>query len=75
MLDNDVSLRDPTRQPGRYRHRCFVSIACLSLVVAPGCGFGDAATRSAASVEIIQGKDSAGAIIEPKRRPNRPLTD
>ncbi len=50
------------------RGRCTLSIVTLSLVVACGCGSGGSAILPQVSVEIIRGKDSAGAIIELEKR-------
>ena len=68
MLDQDLNPRNPTRQPARPHSACIITFAGLSLVVAFGCGFNGDAPRSGASVEIIQGKDSAGAAIELEKR-------
>lgn len=68
MLDQDLNPRNSTRKPVRRHHQCVVTFVCLSLVVGPGCGFSDGASRSGAPVEIIRGKDSAGAIIELEKR-------
>ncbi len=70
MLDRNLNLCNPTKDPGIGRHRCVVTFACLSLMAGPGCGFSDGASRSGGAVEIIQGKDSAGATIELERRGN-----
>ena len=70
MLDQALNLRDVTRQRGRH-YRSAATFACLSLIAAPGCGLGDATSRSEASVEIVRGKDSAGAIVELERRGSR----
>ena len=64
MLDQALNLRDRTRLRGRRHHRGVITFASLSLIATPGCGLSDAPSRSEASVEIIQGRDSAGAIIE-----------
>ncbi len=55
---------------GRSR-RCdgrVLAIVAVSLVVASGCGSGESALLPQASVEIISGKDSAGATIELEKR-------
>ena len=64
MLDHDLNLRNPTRKPARRHRPCVITFAGLSIVVASGCGFSGDAPRSGTSVDIIQGKDSAGATIE-----------
>ena len=68
MLDQDFNRRYATRRPWRRHRPCFVPFACLSLVVASGCGSGQSALLPQASVEIIRGKDSAGATIELEKR-------
>ncbi len=68
MLAHDLNSRNPTRQPARPHRRCVAGLACLSLTLGPGCGLSDGASRSGASVEIIKGKDSAGATIELEKR-------
>ena len=52
---------------GRGR-RCYRRVLAVSLVVVSGCGSGQSALLPQASVEIIRGKDSAGATIELEKR-------
>ena len=68
MLCQDGNSRDSRGRRSWRRHRNAIALACLSLVVIAGCGFHSSASRSAASVEIISGKDSAGAIVELEKR-------
>ena len=68
MWGHALSSHDLTRRCRRRHYRNAATLVCLSLIAAPGCGLDDAASRSGASVEIIQGSDSAGAIIELEKR-------
>ncbi len=55
---------------GRSRRcdRRTLAIVAVSLVVASGCGLGESPLLPQASVEIIRGRDSAGANIELEKR-------
>ncbi len=68
MFDQDLNPHNPTRQPARPHRWSIASLACLSLTLGPGCGLRDASSHSGVSVEVIKGKDSAGAIIELEKR-------
>ena len=64
MPCQDGNSCDSRRRRSSGLHRNAIAFACLTPVVVAGCGFGSPASRSSASVEIIRGKDSAGATIE-----------
>ncbi len=64
MFNHPTSFRLPDCGRGRPCDRRVLAIVAVSLVAASGCGSGQSALLPQASVEIIRGKDSAGAIIE-----------
>jgi len=45
-----------------------LGVIAISLVAASGCGLGQSALLPQKSVQIIRGKDSAGAIVELEKR-------
>ena len=68
MSNHDTSFGFPDGGRGKHGNRRVLAIVAVSLVVASGCGSGQRALLPQASVEIIRGKDSAGAIIELEKR-------
>ncbi len=68
MLNQNLNLRYATRWPWRLHRPYVVTFACLLLVFPSGCGFSRSAPRSEVPVEIIRGRDSAGATIELEKR-------
>ena len=68
MLCQDGNSCDSRRRRSSGLRRSAIAFACLAPVVVAGCGLRASASRSSASVEIIRGKDSAGATIELEKR-------
>jgi len=71
MSDHINNLESPgRRRSGRCDWRVLAAIVVVSLVVTTGCGSDQSALFPQASVDIIRGKDSAGATIEVEKRGN-----
>lgn len=68
MPYHDTNFGFPDYGRGRWCDRWVLTIVAVSLVVASGCGSGVNALLPQTSVEIIRGKDSAGATIELEKR-------
>ena len=68
MSKNATSFRFSECERGGRCVRRVLAVVAVSLVVACGCGSGSIAFLPQTSVEIIRGKDSAGAIIELEKR-------
>jgi len=68
MFNHDTSFGFPDYERGKRCDRRVLAIVAVSLVVASGCGSGQSGLLPQASVEIIRGKDSAGATIELEKR-------
>ena len=68
MFNHDTSLGLSDHGYGGRCDRRVLATVVVSLVAASGCGSGQRASLPQASVEIIRGKDSAGATIELEKR-------
>ncbi len=68
MSNHDTSIGFPGCGRAWRPSRWVLTALAVSLVVVTGCGSGQSALLPQASVEIIRGKDSAGAIIELEKR-------
>ena len=68
MTDHDSNPHGLAKHRTRRSWRAIMNFVCLSLAGYSGCGLHYTAPRSSASLETIQGKDSAGATIELERR-------
>jgi hypothetical protein len=68
MPGQDQSSRVSKRQHGGRPYRNALAFVWLVLVFVSGCGSGASALLPLESVEILRGKDSAGATIELEKR-------
>ena len=68
MSSHDSSCEFPDDGGSWGCDRRVLAIVAVSLVVASGCGSGEYALLPQVPIEIIRGKDSAGATIELEKR-------
>ena len=68
MSDHDTNLGFPDYGRGWRVDKRLITVVAVSLTFASSCGLSQNTMLPQASVEIISGKDIAGAIIEPQNR-------
>ena len=68
MSNHDTSFGLSDHGHGIRCDRWVLAIVAVSLALASGCGLGQSVLLPKTSIQIISGKDSAGAIIELEKR-------